>query len=69
MRILKMIPAKLRALRTKAGLSQDELAAKAKVSQATIASLESAMEVDPRISTLVKLAAALDASVEEMIWK
>jgi len=50
----------LRELRIRAGLTQKQLAAKAGVSQALIARIE-AGEVDPSLSTLKKLLAALGA--------
>lgn len=52
-------PHELRAMRKKAGLTQEQLAKKAGVSQALIARIE-AGTIDPRISTLRKILAALN---------
>ncbi|MEN3035885.1 MAG: CBS domain-containing protein [Candidatus Methanosuratincola petrocarbonis] len=52
-------PHEIRAMRKKAGLTQEQLAKKAGVSQALIARIE-AGTIDPRISTLRKILVALD---------
>jgi transcriptional regulator with XRE-family HTH domain len=48
----------LRALRNAAGLSQRELAAKARIPPATLARLESGATPDPRLRTVERLIAA-----------
>lgn len=53
-------PHEIRAMRKKAGLTQEQLAKKAGVSQALIARIE-AGTIDPRISTLRKILEALNA--------
>ncbi len=57
-------PEELRRLRKKAGLSQRELARLAGVSQSLIAKIEKG-EVNPRISTLIKILRVLDESRKE----
>ncbi len=57
-------PEELRRLRKKAGLSQRELARLAGVSQSLIAKIEKG-EVNPRISTLMKIIRVLDESLKE----
>lgn len=53
-------PNEIRALRKKAGLTQEQLARKAGVSQALIARIENGT-IDPRMSTLRKILSALDS--------
>ncbi len=57
-------PEELRRLRKKAGLSQRELARLAGVSQSLIAKIEKG-EVNPRISTLMRILRVLDESHKE----
>ena len=57
-------PEELRRLRKKAGLSQRELARLAGVSQSLIAKIEKG-EVNPRISTLIRILRVLDESRKE----
>jgi predicted transcriptional regulator len=58
-------PHEIRAMRKKAGLTQEQLAKKAGVSQALIARIE-AGTIDPRISTLRKILEALNAGEGKM---
>ena len=62
MRILK--PSEVRALRTKLGLTQVQLAELAGVTQAYIAKIE-AGTADPRVSTLEKILKALERATQE----
>ena len=48
-------------------LTQQQLAKRAGVSTAIVASLEQGQRLDPRLSTLLKLAAALDVPLAELI--
>jgi transcriptional regulator with XRE-family HTH domain len=57
---------RLKALRAKAGLSQEALAHQAGVSGSLIRKIEQGMSPDPRMSTLVKLAAALGVTVDKL---
>ncbi len=52
--------------RAAAGLSQDELSSRASVHRTEISQLERGLRI-PRIDTLVKLAASLEASSEELL--
>ena len=60
------IAAKIREERERAGLTQEELAAKAKVNPVTISVWENGRRV-PKIASLEKLAAALNVSVNNLI--
>lgn len=53
----------LRALRSKSGLTRDELANRARLSERTLYFLERGV-TEPKASTLAKLAQALGVSVE-----
>jgi transcriptional regulator with XRE-family HTH domain len=53
--------------RTKANLTQEQLAVKAGSSFATINRLEAGKIRDPRFSTISKVAAALDVDVAELV--
>lgn len=57
----------LKRLRTTHGLTQVELAKRAKVSQGFIAQLEGGFQKDPRLSTLRRLAKALKVTVGELV--
>jgi transcriptional regulator with XRE-family HTH domain len=57
---------KLVALRQKQGLSQRALAKRSRVTNVTIARIESGM-YDPRLSTLRRLAKALKVKVADLI--
>jgi transcriptional regulator with XRE-family HTH domain len=58
---------RLKRLRTTHGMTQVELAKRAKVSQGFIAQLEGAFQKDPRLSTLRRLAKALKTTVAELV--
>jgi predicted transcriptional regulator len=60
-RVIIFTPADMRQLRKKAGLTQKELASRAKVSQSLIARIERGT-VDPRLSTLRKILEALGST-------
>ena len=57
---------RIKELRESAGLTQDELAQKAKVARSLIAALESGWRKETSTVTLRKLATALDVSVCEI---
>jgi transcriptional regulator with XRE-family HTH domain len=59
---------RLREVRLKQGLSQQDLAAKSGVTAANISRIETGETNQPRPSTLRKLAAALGVSVAEL-WE
>jgi transcriptional regulator with XRE-family HTH domain len=56
----------LRAIRERRGWSRETLADRSGVSWAAITQIESGRRVDPRLSTLSALAAALDVTVEQL---
>jgi transcriptional regulator with XRE-family HTH domain len=57
---------RLKALRQKRGMTQEQLAARSKVTRVVIARLETARQ-DPRLSTLEKLAKALGVPVTRLL--
>lgn len=57
----------IQATRKGRGLSQDELAASAGFSRTHLAALEQNRRLNPRLSSLVRLAAALNSDVVELI--
>lgn len=58
---------RIRACRTKAGLTQTELAARAETGQVYISNLESGKKADPSLSTLRRIAGALGISVSTLV--
>lgn len=54
-------------LRKSRKLSQEALARKANISNITLAKIENDMIKDPRLSTLTKLADALEVSLDELV--
>ncbi len=54
-------------LRLEHGISQESLAFKANVTIATLSRIERGAVADPKISTLRKIAAALDVSMAELV--
>lgn len=57
----------LKALREARGLTQEELAEKAKLHRVTIAELETGRGGDSKMSTLSRLAAALGCTSDELV--
>jgi transcriptional regulator with XRE-family HTH domain len=57
----------LKRLRTDAGLTQRELAAKAGLSMSLVVKIEQRRKADPRLSTIVALASALGVATGELI--
>ena len=62
-----VISKNIKKLRKKAGLTQEALARKADISYNTIIKLETGGIKDPRISTLIKAANALDTSIDKLV--
>ena len=56
----------IRAERRRAGLTQAELARKASIAPNHLSRLESGEKIDPRFTTIAKLAAALDVSLDAL---
>lgn len=63
----KALAGRLAALRKKAGISQEELASRAKVSRATVGNLESGFSGNPEYETVKKLAAALGVQAADLL--
>jgi len=59
---------KLKEARDERRLTQEELAKKSGVSRQTIVALENGTSEDVKISTLQKLAAALDMTVQDIFF-
>ncbi len=62
-----MIAHNLRILRKKNGLSQEKLARLADISLNTLTKIESGFAKKPTIQTVVKLAKALNISIDELV--
>ena len=62
-----MIPAKLEGLRKKAGWTQQELAEKTGLTQASISRIECGGAIDVSISTADALAQAFGITIDELI--
>lgn len=62
MKASKFFAQRLQSLREAAGLSQQELAVRADLSMSLVAKMEQGKKADPRLSTLLALAHALDRS-------
>jgi DNA-binding XRE family transcriptional regulator len=57
----------LKSLRLRAGLSQAEVAEVMQTQQSYVARLETGKDIDPRWSTLVRLAAALHVNIHVIV--
>jgi transcriptional regulator with XRE-family HTH domain len=57
----------LRALRIKKGWTQEKLAQESGISYHTLIKIERGNIKDPRLGTLLKIAAALDVPIEKLI--
>jgi transcriptional regulator with XRE-family HTH domain len=66
-RLAQLLSERLRSLREAKGVSQQELATGAGLSMSLVAKLEQGKKADPRVSTLLALASALDATPGAMI--
>ncbi|CRH86025.1 helix-turn-helix domain-containing protein [Streptococcus sp. Marseille-Q5986] len=62
-----MIGKKIKQLREKQGLSQDELAEKSGVSRMTITYLETGATKDVKLGTLNKIAVGLDVALKDFM--
>lgn len=67
MKLAKAISERIRSLRDDSGLSQQDLAFRANLSLSLVTKLEQGKKADPRTSTLLALAAALDVLPGEII--
>jgi len=64
-----MLSGNIKKLRTKKGLSQEKLARLADISTATLVKIEAGIAKEPTITTVVKIANALDVSVDELLGR
>ena len=63
----RRIGAVIRRLRTRRGLTQDQLAARSGLTQSGLSKLEAGERPNPGMTTLKKLAKALDVPVGELL--
>lgn len=63
----KTIGSKIKAWRAKKDMTQDELAKKADIPYPTLAKIESGAVQNPSIETVVKIAAGLEISLDDLI--
>ena len=61
-----MISINIRKFREKSGMTQEALARKADISYNTLVKLESGAVTNPRMDNLMKLADALDVSMDQL---
>lgn len=61
------IAGNLKKIKKQLKLSQSELCKKADLAYHTVAKIESGSTPDPRVSTVAKIAAALQVPIEELI--
>ena len=57
----------IKRLRTKQGLSQDDLARKAELKYSTLAKIEGDFVKKPGVQLMAKVAKALDVSIEDLL--
>jgi len=63
----KTISENIKKLRTKLGLTQDDLAKKADIKYTTLMKVESGTVNKPSVQTMAKIAKALGVSIEELL--
>jgi len=63
----KQIGDKIKILRTKQGLTQDALARKCDIPYTTLTKIEANVITKPSIQTVVKIAAGLDISIDQLL--
>jgi len=64
-----MLAENIKKLRIKKGLAQEKLARLADISTATIVKIETGVAKEPTITTVAKLADALDVTIDELIGR
>jgi len=64
-----MLAQNIRKLRLKKGLSQEKLSRLADIANATLVKIECGVAKEPTITTVVKIAAALNVSIDELVGK
>ena len=63
----RQIGDKIKILRTKQGLTQDALARKCDIPYTTLTKIEANVITKPSIQTVVKIAAGLDISIDQLL--
>jgi len=64
-----MLAQNIKKLRLKKGLSQEKLARLADIANATLIKIESGVAKEPTITTVSKIADALEISIDELIGR
>jgi len=64
-----MLAQNIRKLRQKKGLSQEKLARLADISTATLVKIEAGIAKEPTITTVTKIADALEISIDELVGR
>ncbi len=64
-----MLAQNIRRLRLKKGLSQEKLSRLADIANATLVKIESGAAKEPTITTVAKVAGALNVSIDELVGK
>ena len=64
----KIISENIKKMRTKLGLTQDDLAKKADVKYTTLMKVESGSVNKPSVQTMAKIAKALGVSIEDLLY-
>ncbi len=64
-----MLAENIRRIRKKKGLSQEKLARLADISNNTLVKIEMGMAKEPTITTVRKIADALDVSIDELVGR
>jgi transcriptional regulator with XRE-family HTH domain len=60
------LAARLRALREQRGMTQEQLAAQAQISVATVRNIERVVVIEPSLFTVLAMVRALDATIDEV---
>ena len=63
----KTISENIKKIRTKLGLTQDDLSRKADIKYSTLMKVESGVVNKPSVQTMAKIAKALGVSIEDLI--
>ena len=64
-----MLAENIRRIRKKKGLSQEKLARLADISNNTLVKIEMGMAKEPTITTVTKIADALNVSIDELVGR
>jgi transcriptional regulator with XRE-family HTH domain len=64
-----MLAENIRKLRIKKGLAQEKLARLADISTATLVKIEAGVAKEPTITTVTKIADALEVSIDDLIGR